>query len=166
MEQKWVFSKNGSSDKDGFYGVLVQGKQVVGYLNIGGGKENLYVIESANDVLQDDQMNQVALSYAGGKMSLYFNNRLIGEKVINKTRNAGTGKLAIAPISANSLRNGIDYFAIKNSGFDLDNLSKIKNNNDFEWSALKKEIKVNEKRIIRQAGPQKKYYRNFISVNQ
>lgn len=166
LEQKWVFSKNGSSDKDGFYGILVQGKQVVGYLNIGGGKENLYVIESANDVLQDDQMNQVALSYAGGKMSLYFNNRLIGEKVINKTRNAGTGKLAIAPISANSLRNGIDYFAIKNSGFDLDNLSKIKNNNDFEWSALKKEIKVNEKRIIRQAGPQKKYYRNFISVNQ
>ena len=167
LEQKWVFSKNGGSDKDGFYGVLVQGKQVVGYLNIGGGKENLYSITSAENALMDDQVNRVALTYGKGKMQLVFNGVSIGEKEIGKERNPGTGKLQIAPISTNSLRKSVDYFLLRPqvlSVKEINQIRKYQKSSDFVWKAPLKAIKVNEKRIIKQAGPDKKYYKRFVST--
>lgn len=159
-EQRWLIRKNGSERTDGAYGMFIQGKQAVAYLNIGGGDENLYHIVSDN-VVQDDQENTVAMSYDGQVFRFYFNNQLIGEKTIGKKRTPGKGKLEIAPISSNSLRNGIKKLYIVNKAVLPEEIPST--SASFSWTAPKSEkVMKNVQKVIREAGPDKKYSKRFV----
>lgn len=160
QEQRWLIRKNGNPDKDGFYGMLIQGKQAVAYLNIGGGKENLYQITSEN-VVKDDLDNTATVNYDGQTMRFFFNGESVGEKLINKKRVSGNGKLELAPITSNSLRNGIQELYITNKAILPEKVQKTITS--FYWKApAPLKISLNEKKIIREAGPDKKYRKNFI----
>ena len=157
-EQRWLITK-GNSIKDGFYGIYIQGKQAVGCLNIGGGKENMYEITSDN-IVEDDCENTATLSYDGKIMRLYYNGNLVGEKIIKKKRAPNTEKLKIAPISANSLRNGIRTLLITNKALTPDKITKKQAT--FEWTIPAIKLTINEKKVIREAGPKKKYKKRFM----
>ena len=159
QEQKWLLRK-GAADKDGSYGVYMEGKCMSAYMNIGGGKENAYFITSGN-VVKDDEENIVVLNYDGEMMRFYFNGKLVGEKSIHKERKIGGYKLEIAPITANSLRNGIVCFSVYAQALTPDNLSDEKL--VFNWKAPKFKSSLNIDKVIEEAGPSKKYRKNFIT---
>lgn len=158
-EQRWIVRKNGSFGTDGFYGMLIQGKQAVAYLNIGGGNDNLYEIASGN-VVEDDKENTVAFSYDGKTFRFYFNDELVGEKTVDKKRTPGKGKLEIAPISSNSLRNGIQKLYIANRAIVPAETANVPAS--FSWTAPKpKRLSIDVQKVIREAGPDEKYLRHF-----
>ena len=154
LEQRWLVRKNGSTEKDGFYGMLIQGKQAIAYLNVGGGRDNIHQIVSEN-LVNDDRENTATLSYDGRIMRFYFNEHLVGEKLIDKKRTPGKGKLEIAPISANSLRNGIQELLIVDKALLPNKVNKKQAT--FTWTAPAIKLTVDKKKIIREAGPEKKY---------
>lgn len=84
---------------------------MVACLNIGGGLGNLYRIISDN-VVEDDKNNAATITYDGQNFCFYFNDQLIGNLSINQKRTPGDGKLEIAPIGSNSLRQGIQKLYI------------------------------------------------------
>lgn len=158
-EQRWLVRKNENQSRDGFYGMLIQGKQIVAYLNIEG-KNDLYQIVSEN-VVKDDIDNTATLSYDGKNMKLYFNGEFIGEKQIDKKRIPGNGKLEIAPIAANSLRNGIQELYIMNKAVQPQEVQQ--STASFYWKApTPQKSSLNVEKVIREAGPNKKYRQNFI----
>ena len=162
-EQRWLFRKNGNHNQNGFYGILIQGKQAVAYLNTGG-KGYLYQIASQDNVVKDDTDNTATLSYDGKVLKFYFNGSLVGEKDINKKRVVGNGKLEIAPIAANSLRNGIQELVIMNRAVDPQQVQSSAAS--FSWKApTPKKASLNVQKVIREAGPDKKYQKKFI-MNQ
>ena len=154
MEQRWLMRRNGSPDKDGFYGMFIQGKQAVAYLNIGGENGNLHQIVS-DDVVKDDENNTATLSFDGRRMRFYFNDRLVGEKQINEKRHPGMGKLEVAPITANSLRNGIQELRLFNRSILPEEVKGTVAS--FCWKAPKSKQTINEEKVIRKAGQEKKY---------
>lgn len=160
-EERWLVRKNGSADKDGFYGMFIQGKQAVAYLNIGGGSKGLYQIASSNNVVEDDKENTATISYDGRVFRFYFNNQLVGEKNIDKKRTPGYGKLEIAPISSNSLRNGLEKLYIVDKAVSPEGISET--SAGFSWIAPKpKKEAIDVQKVIREAGPDKKYTKRFL----
>lgn len=160
LEQRWLVRKNGDSNTDGFFGILIEGKQAVAYMNIGGGDKNVHRIVSESSVVNDDVNNRALLSYDGKTMRFYFNDKLVGEKEVNQPRTNGQGKLEIAPISANSLRNGIEELKIYTAAATPETLSGKKAS--FSWKAKKEKFRINEKKVIKEAGPDKKYKAVFV----
>lgn len=160
LEQRWVMKKNGDSNEDGFIGIYIQGKQAVGCMNIGGGKSNFYEIKSDDNIVIDDSENQALLNYDGEYMRFYFNGIFVGERKVNKKRSLVTGELAIAPISANSLRNGIDELSIYSSSLTPETINKKKST--FTWKAPEVKFTINEDKVKKDAGPKDKYRKNFI----
>lgn len=159
-EQRWIFRKNGSEYSDGAYGMYIIGKNAVAYVNIGGGKENLYRIVATN-VVQDDNDNTATMSYDGDTFCFYFNSKQIGKQRLCKERSLGNGKLEIAPIASNSLRNGISSLCIINKAVNPEDIQKT--SVSFSWQAPKaKNIMKNTKKVIKAAGPDEKYKKNFL----
>ena len=162
LEQRWLVRKNGDSNKDGFFGILIEGKQAVAYMNIGGGSKNVHRIASESSLVNDDVENLALLSYDGQMMRFYFNNKLVGEKAVNQSRTTGQGKLEIAPISANSLRNGIEELKIYPAAATPETVQGMKAS--FSWKAKKEKFRINEKKVMKEAGPDKKYEAGFIRM--
>lgn len=160
LEQRWLMRKNGDAGKDGFVGLYLEGKQVIACMNIGGGNENAHLLKTSTDAVNDDTENQVLLSYDGRVARLYFNGKLAAEKTIGKTRKPATGKLEIAPIVANSLRNGIDELSVYPSAYTPETVSGKKAG--FVWKAPEEKFTINVNKVIKAAGPEKKYKKNFI----
>jgi hypothetical protein len=157
-EQRWVFSKNGDQDDDGFLGMLVEGKRLTAILNMGGGKEGRYALTS-KDVLKDDRMNKAAFSYDGHKLILWVNDEKAGERLIEKARKPGAGQLKIAPVSANSLRNGIAKLEIYPQALSPDELRLPSGVPSYSWSAPEKKVtKLNFNKIAEQSGPSDDYF--------
>ena len=112
-------------------------------------------------MVKDDTDNTATLSYDGKKLKFYFNGLLVGEKEINKERVLGNGRLEIAPIAANSLRNGIQELIIMNKAVLPQEVQKSAA--AFCWEApTPKKLSLNVQKVIREAGPDQKYQKNFI----
>lgn len=160
-EQRWVLSKNGGQNDDGYIGLFVEGKRITGIMNIGGGKEGRFAIAS-NDVLVDDALNRVNLSYNGKKMELFVNGKRIGETLVGRERKTGNGKMKIAPVTANSLRNGVDQLRIYSVALSAKDVDNNTTKASFLWEALEKKIAdIDFEEIISHSGPGKKYKKFF-----
>ncbi|MBI9063893.1 MAG: right-handed parallel beta-helix repeat-containing protein [Marinilabiliaceae bacterium] len=158
-EQRWVLSKNGDQNDDGFIGLVVEGKQITGIMNIGGGKEGRFAITS-KDVLIDDALNQAAVSYDGKNMEFSVNGKIIGETRIGRRRKTGNGDMKIAPVTANSLRNGVDQVRIYSRTLSINNIDNEETETTFSWKAPEKKIAdLNFNHIIDRSGPQKGFYK-------
>lgn len=168
-EQKWILQRNGSTDTDGFFGLQMVGQKVVAYLNIGGGRQNLYKIESEN-CLCDGMLNQVSLSYGHGKMKLMYGGELMGSLTINKRRIPTEGSLKIAPAGSNELREGAAEVYLVNQSLNPSAVARIggyKNRQGtFYWKASKKAAILDKDKIKSQAGPKKEYRKLFVSIKE
>lgn len=160
-EQRWVVRKNGDASRDGFYGMFIQGKQIVALMNIGGGNKHLYQIASEN-VLEDDCTNTAVMSYDGRMFRLWFNGRMVGEVTVGQTRVPGEGKLEIAPVSSNSLRKGVESVRILGKAVRPEEVDRTPAN--YQWKAPKAKIGLkNPQKVIREAGPTERY-RKFLGL--
>ncbi len=142
LEEKWIFRKNGGLQEDGFWGLLIEGKKLIGVMNIGGGNENIVKIKSG-DILEDDQIVKTSLKYDSGKLTIILNDKVVSTKNISNRREIANKNLEIAPVGPNSLRESVLEFNLK----DVD-MNKVL----YQWKASKKKHKINEKKVIKMAG--------------
>lgn len=159
-EQRWLVRKNGGMDTPGAYGMLIQGKQAVAYVNVGG-SDGVVKLMSQLDVVKDDCDNTATLSCDGSVVRFYYNGQLIGEKMVGHERAIGNGKLEIAPIAANSLRNGVEELCIIKGAVAPEAVNRSPK--AFKWKAPKQiKSRINVQKVIDQAGPAAKYEKNFV----
>lgn len=91
--RRWIVGKNRNEYVDGHYALVIWGKKVSAYLNIGGGAENHYEATS-NDLLFLDRWQHLALTYDGSVLRLYCDGEAARSLVVNRKRVGGDGPLA------------------------------------------------------------------------
>lgn len=89
----WLVCKNQHEQADGNYGIVILDGRPQARMNVGGGRENMFVVDS-RDPLKIEQWNHLALSYDGEVMRLFVNGSLAGENKIGRTRKPGSHGLA------------------------------------------------------------------------
>ncbi len=91
----WLFCKNRNELVDGNIGILItRGGSPEVRLNVGGGKENAYVLKGDRN-LNLDAWNHLAVTYDGITLRFYCNGRWTGEMMMQRQRKSVPGGLAI-----------------------------------------------------------------------
>jgi hypothetical protein len=96
--RRWLVNKNVHEHTEGYYGLLLSGKKVGAYVNIGGGEGNLIQAWGAADVLQLNKWQHVAMSWDGFNLRVYYDGKEVAlnpATVVEKPRKAGATPLAI-----------------------------------------------------------------------
>ncbi|HPA18433.1 MAG TPA: metallophosphoesterase [Verrucomicrobiae bacterium] len=89
----WLVCKNGHEEAQGNYGIVIQRGAPQARMNIGGGRENMFVVADRAG-LKVERWNHLAISYDGDSMRLYVNGEFAGKRDIGRRRVAGHGGLA------------------------------------------------------------------------
>ncbi|MFT5470041.1 MAG: hypothetical protein ACI8UO_005165 [Verrucomicrobiales bacterium] len=100
----WLVCKNFHEQADGNIGIMIRhGRNVEARMNIGGGRENLFVTaRSRASELKLAAWNHLAVSYDGKMLRLFANGALAGETEINLKRTPIPGGLAFGRRQDNS----------------------------------------------------------------
>jgi hypothetical protein len=93
--RQWIVSKNANEWEAGHYGLVISGKKVGAYLNIGGGRENNFSAWSEDDVVKLNAWQHLAMTYDGKDLRVYADGTRVAGKPLNKKRTAGYGPFAI-----------------------------------------------------------------------
>ena len=95
--RRWIVCQEGNEWVDRNVSLFVDGKNVSGYLNIGGGnsKENWYEAAGAGDTLPLSQWTEDALTYDGDTLRAYCAGKETSAKKIGKVRTPGKSPLTI-----------------------------------------------------------------------
>lgn len=105
----WLVCKNGDEMTDGHYSLLISRQNLGAYMNIGGGRDNLYSVWSHDNPIHAGEWSHVAMTYDGTDLKVYCNGRLAGVSTVNAQRTTGAGLLRIGKRS--------DGYAQSFSGF-------------------------------------------------
>ena len=97
----WLICKNRSEWDEGNYGLMIVNGRPHATLDIGGGRENMFVVDS-NVPVKIEQWNHLAFSYDGDTLRLYVNGELSGERKIGRPRVPGHDGLAFGRRQDNS----------------------------------------------------------------
>lgn len=81
----WLVCKSLNENVDGNYGVLLSNGKATARINVGGGTENQFKIESPKP-FEINAWNHFALSYDGSKFVFHQNGQAAGEQSIDKAR--------------------------------------------------------------------------------
>jgi hypothetical protein len=92
--RRWLVAKNANEWTEGHYALLLDRDRAGAYLNLGGGKGNLFALWS-DQALKPDQWHHLALTYDGVWLRLFVDGKSTGETEINRARGAGPGPLAL-----------------------------------------------------------------------
>jgi len=93
--RRWVAGKNANEWQQGHYALVVSGRNVGAYLNIGGGRENCFEAWSTTGPLKLNQWQHLAMTYDGAALKVYLDGEPVGSKPIGKPRVPGGAPLAI-----------------------------------------------------------------------
>lgn len=91
----WIVCKNAHEQADGNYGIVLLGDRLQARLNVGGGRENAFVVDARPGMAKTDAWNHLALAYDGEVLSFYVNGSLTGEQRAGRARRPVVGPLAI-----------------------------------------------------------------------
>lgn len=97
----WLVCKNHHEQAEGNYGIVILNGRPQARLNIGGGRDNLFLVD-ARSPLKTDSWNHLAISYDGDALRLYVNGQPSGEEKIGRQRVPGDEGLAIGRRQDNS----------------------------------------------------------------
>ncbi|MBI5686603.1 MAG: LamG domain-containing protein [Verrucomicrobia bacterium] len=89
----WLVCKNHHEQAEGNYGIVILNGHPQARLNIGGGRDNMFVVDSRAR-LKVEQWNHLAMSYDGDTLRLYVNGEPSGERKIGRKRVPGREGLA------------------------------------------------------------------------
>ncbi|MCY2994884.1 MAG: LamG domain-containing protein [Planctomycetota bacterium] len=91
----WLVCKNHHEEAEGNYGLVLLNGVLQARINIGGGRENAFVVDAQRQPsLQLEAWNHLAMSYDGDTLRLYVNGAASGEKQIGRKRVPGRQGLA------------------------------------------------------------------------
>jgi hypothetical protein len=93
--RRWVVSKNGNEWTQGHYGLVAKGRELMGYLNIGGGQTNSFSVITETAPLEAGRWQHIAMTYDGRQLRLYHDGRPVAATTVDKPRVAGNGGLVI-----------------------------------------------------------------------
>lgn len=106
MERRdgWLLCKNWNEWEDGNYGFMLtaEGKHLIAYMNIGGGKDSVIRIEQSGD-LSKGKWHHLAMTYDSKVMSLYIDGHRHAEKTVGLPRSPGSGLLRLGRRADGSL---------------------------------------------------------------
>lgn len=90
----WLVCKNRHEQADGNYGIAIVGGTPQARMNIGGGRQNEFVVNATGGQFKTASWNHFAMSYDGESLAFYVNGALSGRQKIGRKRAAGKGGLA------------------------------------------------------------------------
>ena len=93
--RRWLVNKNGSEWTEGHYALVIDRDRPGAYLNIGGGKENVFALWSDGPRLQTNRWQHLGMTYDGKVLRLWVDGRPAGELQVGRPRVPGTGGLAV-----------------------------------------------------------------------
>ncbi len=94
-ERRWLVSKGANEWAEGHYALMLDRNRAGAYLNIGGGKENVFVVWNGGKPLKPNQWHHLAMTYDGATLRLFVDGAAAGETEIKRTRVAGKGPLVL-----------------------------------------------------------------------
>lgn len=92
--RRWIVNKNTHEFTESHYALVVDGRKVAGFLNIGGGQENHYEAYT-DDLLELGRWHHLAMTYDGSVLTVYVDGREAAAKKIDKERTPGSTSLDI-----------------------------------------------------------------------
>ncbi|HTI68795.1 MAG TPA: DUF1553 domain-containing protein [Candidatus Limnocylindria bacterium] len=93
--RRWLLNKNGSEWTEGHFGLVIHRDRAGVYLNIGGGKDNVFSVFSEGYNLKAGRWHHIAATYDGAMLRLYCDGRPAGEATVNRPRKPGAQSLAL-----------------------------------------------------------------------
>ena len=94
-ERRWLVSKGANEWAEGHYALMLDRNRAGAYLNIGGGKENVFAVWNAGKPLKPNQWHHLAMTYDGATLRLFVDGTAAGETEIKRTRVAGKDPLVL-----------------------------------------------------------------------
>jgi hypothetical protein len=89
----WLVCKNHHEQAEGNYGIVILNGRPQARLNIGGGRDNMFLID-ATVPLRIDAWNHLAISYDGDALRFYVNGAVAGDQKVGRQRVPGHEGLA------------------------------------------------------------------------
>ncbi len=105
--RRWIVNKNTHEFTQSHYGLVLDGKKIAAFLNIGGGQQNYYEAYS-DDILQLNRWHHLAMTYDGSILEVYVDGREVAAKKIGKERVPGS-----RPLDIGRRQDGYIYFTGK-----------------------------------------------------
>ncbi|NUQ63189.1 MAG: right-handed parallel beta-helix repeat-containing protein [Pirellulales bacterium] len=102
--RRWIVNKNTHEFTESHYALVIDGRKVAGFLNIGGGQENDYEAYT-DDVLELGRWHHLAMTYDGSVLKVYVDGREAAAKKIDKERTPGG-----TPLDIGRRQDGYIYF--------------------------------------------------------
>lgn len=93
--RSWIVCKSAHEFADGNYSLLLDGANVAAYVNTGGGQENSFEAHGDQSAVVADEWQQVAMTYDGSILRVYWNGRLAGSTRVDRARTRGAAPLTI-----------------------------------------------------------------------
>lgn len=97
----WLVCKNRNEITEGNYGIALINGKAMARLNIGGGKENSFLVES-REPLRQEAWNHLVMSYDGKTLRLFLNGAAPVELAIDRPRVPGKDELVFGRRGDNS----------------------------------------------------------------
>ena len=92
-QKRWLVAKNGNEETDGHYALVINNQSVGAYLNIGGGKANLFEAFGPQAGLDIRQWHHLAMTYDGRDLRVYVDGKPMAQTPVNKLRTKGLGEM-------------------------------------------------------------------------
>lgn len=105
--RRWIVNKNTHEFTESHYALVIDGKKVAAFLNIGGGQENHHEAYS-DDILELNRWYHLAMTYDGSILKVYLDGREVAAKKIDKERVPGR-----TPLDIGRRQDGYIYFSGK-----------------------------------------------------
>jgi hypothetical protein len=93
--RRWIVCQAPNEHANGNLSLFVDGKNVSGYLNLGGGPANCFAAEGTGGPLPLDQWTPVALTYDGDTLRVFCAGKEVATKKIGKARVPGNSPLTL-----------------------------------------------------------------------
>ena len=92
--RRWLVSKGANEWVEGHYALLLDRDRAGAYLNLGGGRENVFALWSEAR-LKPGTWHHLAFTYDARTLRLFVDGQPAGETAINRARNPGSGPLVL-----------------------------------------------------------------------
>jgi len=93
--RRWIVNKNANEWEEGHYALMLDGRRAGAYVNIGGGRDNVFAVWSESKSLRLREWQHIAFTYDGADLRLFVNGEAAGQTKVGRARAPGKTSLQI-----------------------------------------------------------------------